>query len=106
MGTGASKSNSQGKKKAENKQFKPARSKLRAAATLTKMNPVQGLCPLSECAFHSMPYLCSFEICFTTWIATSNPSYNCLAHRKEGVLGELINGGAYIRGEVEAHKCR
>lgn len=41
MGTGASK-----KPKVENKQLKPARSKLMAAVALAKPGAVPGLCPL------------------------------------------------------------
>ena len=45
MGTGASK-----KPKVENKQLKPARSKLMAAVALAKPGAVPGLCPLLKIA--------------------------------------------------------
>ena len=45
MGTGASK-----KPKVENKQVKPARSKLMAAVALAKPSAVPGLCPLLKIA--------------------------------------------------------
>ena len=43
MGTGASKTASEGKTNKNNRQLKPARSKLRAAAALAKQSSVPGL---------------------------------------------------------------
>ena len=57
-----SKSTSEGRKrKVDNKQLKPARSKLEVAAAIAKQGAVQGLCPLPV-IFATRPFVLSSPI--------------------------------------------
>ena len=72
MGTGASK-----KPKVENKQLKPARSKLMAAVALAKPGTVPGLCPLLKIAtllqwFSVTSLIESFKL----WVESEKGLYN------------------------------
>ena len=72
MGTGASK-----KPKVENKQLKPARSKLMAAVALAKPGTVPGLCPLLKIATLLQWFsVTSFIESFKLWVESEKGLYN------------------------------